>query len=167
MMKTIYGGMGALVLGTLLALPVQAETFKDKETRSHCTPAVSNEEIMKLPNGSSLRRIIGYCVLTSDLPFPFDYQKLQCFQTAEVTADMKVTLNHGYCDVLSSKGDRAAFTIVFDTVNQGKWQYFSGSGAFAGLKGGGTYKLVSPFPAGGGVYAGVGSWETDAAAAAK
>jgi hypothetical protein len=153
-MKTIYG-VCALTLGTLLALPVQAKTFT---TRSHCTPDVSNEEIMKLPNGGSLRKIIRHCIMTAELPFPFDFQKLTCFQTAEFTAEMKVTLAHGYCDVLSTKGDRAAFTIVYDSVNQGRYQYFSGSGAYPG-KGSGTYKLITAFPGGGSVYEGTIEWE--------
>jgi len=160
-MKTLYAPF--MALGLMAATSVQAEVFKDKSSTSTCIPA-SNEEIMKRSDGSSVRKIVGNCVgLVSDVPAPYDIQKVTCFTTLELSADNKPITSHGYCEVLSPKGDgRAAYTVVYDPVNHGRWQYFSGSGVYAGVKGSGTYKLRMPLATGGGVYDATGTWEVEA-----
>jgi len=149
-----------------IVAPAQAEVFKDKGGTSSCTP-VSNEEVMKRPDGSSIRRTVGACISASDGAYPFDHQKQMCTSTLELTADGKMVSVHGYCDVLSTKGDRAAYTITYNPDTHGRWEYFSGSGSYAGIKGGGTYKFKAGFPSGGGVYDWTGTWQIDGATAQK
>jgi len=155
-----------IVAAVAMAAPAQAEVFKDKRGISTCTP-VSNEEVMKRPDGSSIRRTVGACIGVSDAAFPFDHQKQMCTSTLELTADGKMISVHGYCDVLSTKGDRAAYTITYNPDTYGRWDFFSGSGAYAGIKGGGTYKFRVGFPGGGGVYDSTGTWQVDGTTAQK
>ena len=167
-MKSIYtAGFALLALGATV-VPTQAQSLKDVPGVATCPPLISSDEILKRPDGTSLRRNVGTCIQTYNAPFPFDSMKETCSYSQEMSADNKPILSHGYCDILSSKGDRAAVTIIYDGPNnQGRWEFFSGTGAYAGIKGHGTFKVKTPFPGGGAVYDTMGSWEIDKTAAAK
>ncbi len=159
----------AITVGVALAVlggVAQAEVFKDKSYVTSCLP-ISNEEIMKRPDGSSIRKVVSNCIATGDLPFPFDVRKMVCIGTSEIGADGKFISSHGYCDSLSTKGDRVASWTAFNPTDQGTWGFFSGTGAYAGIKGGGTYKVKTPLPGGGGINQVTGSWETSAGTASK
>jgi len=91
-----------------LSSAAQAELFKDKTGSSVCMPNTSPEDIFKRPDGSIVRRANFSCITTSDSSFPFDHQKHTCFGTFELGLDGKPGKPHGYCVVLSTKGDRAS-----------------------------------------------------------
>ena len=148
--------MAIMGLGTT----AQAEVFKDKGGYSTCVPS-SVEDMNKRPDGSVVRKTVFTCITHTDLPFPFDYQKHLCNGTMEFAADGKFNYYQGYCEVLSTKGDRAAYWSTGNPTTGGRWGYINGSGAFAGIKGGGTYQNKATMPGGGGVYLWTGSWQTD------
>lgn len=61
------------------------------------------------------------------------------------------------------RGDRAAYWVVGDFA-RGRYEWIegTGTGAYAGIKGGGTYRIMVPMPDGGGVVLEwTGSWQTD------
>src|SRR5262245_5881179 len=119
----------AITVGVAVALlggVARAETFKDKSYVTSCLP-MSNEEGMKRPDGSSIRRTVSNCIATGDLPFPFDVRKMVCTGTAEFGADGKLVSAHGYCDSLSTKGDRVGSWTAFNPTDQGTWGFFSGT----------------------------------------
>jgi hypothetical protein len=165
MLKTIGFGMLTVLA---LALPAQAEVFKDKGGVAVCLPG-SSDEVMKRPDGSSLRKTSGQCGSVTDMAAPFDHQKWSCTGYVELGTDSKVVGYRGQCEVISLKGDRAAFWYVFDPTKLGTWGYIpsSGTGAYAGITGGGTWKIKAPFPGGGQINEYVGTWETSAATASK
>ena len=137
----------------------QAETFKDKGGQAYYLPVTPPEDT-KQPDGSILRRVSFVGIIVGDLPFPFDYGKHHCTGTTQISADGKPGRGHGYCEVWSTKGDRASFTYVGEG-GAGEFSYFDGSGAYAGIKGGGTYKTKVVLPTGGFVNEWVGTWQTN------
>ena len=153
-------------IGIALCVPAQAEVFKDKSRVNICTPLPS-EDVFKRPDGSVVRKTGSMCISTADLPFPFDQIRLLCSAVTDFAADGKVVSSHGFCDGTSTKGDRYASWTVWDAVNLGRWGYFDGSGAYAGIKGGGTYKTRTAFPGGGAILDVIGSWQVDGATASK
>ena len=114
-----------------------------------------------MPDGSTLRKATSTGIAIADLPFPFDYHKQLCTGTTHIAPDGKSGRAHGYCEVLSSKGDMAAFWYAGDFAG-GRWGWIDGSGAYSGIKGGGTYKPLASMPGGGLVNEWVGTWETAA-----
>ena len=136
----------------------QAEAFKDKGGRVVFVP--TSTEDAKQADGSIVRKVTSTGISVAELPFPFDYMKSQCTGTLLVAADGKPGRSRGICEVLSSKGDRAAYTYVGD-VSGGSATWIEGAGAYAGIKGGTTYKLKVAMPGGGAVVEWTGTWQTD------
>ena len=136
-----------------------AESFKDKGGQAIYF-AVAPPEDTKQPDGSIVRRVSFTGVLVADLPFPFDYVKNQCTGTMHVSTEGKPGRAHGYCEMWSTKGDRGSFTYVGEG-GTGRFTYFDGTGAYAGIKGEGTYKLKVALPGGGFVNEWAGSWQTN------
>jgi hypothetical protein len=147
-----------LIASTSLGGAANAEAFKDKSGQMAYVPA--SVEDTKMPDGSIVRRTVFTGIGIADLPFPFDYVKHQCTGTTHISADGKPGRGHGYCEISSTKGDRASFTYVGES-GAGRWTYFDGTGAYAGLKGEGTYKLKVLIPGGGFVNEWTGSWQTN------
>ena len=126
------------------AISAHAEEFKNKSRVVHCAPSMSVEDVLKRPDGSVVRKTSGWCISTGDSPYPFDYIKLLCTSVTEIAADGKPVGSHGFCDGTSTKGDRYASWTIYDPAsNQGRWGFFDGNGAYAGVKGGGTYKVAA------------------------
>ena len=156
MMKAVAAG---LISGLSLVATAHAEMFKDKSGQAVYV-ALPFEDT-KMPDGSTVRRIMHNGVATADLPPPWDQVRHQCTGTIHISADGKPGRGHGYCEILSIKGDRASFSWVGDSGVGGRWSYFDGAGAFAGIKGEGTYKVKHAFPGGVFVNEWTGSWQTD------
>jgi hypothetical protein len=135
-----------------------AEAFKDKGGQVAYVPGPVEDT--KLPDGSIVRRTSATGIGIADLPFPFDYFKHHCTGTVLISADGKPGRAHGYCEVWSTKGDRASFTYIGEG-GAGRFTYFDGTGAYAGIKGEGTYKTKVVMPGGGAVNEWTGSWQTD------
>jgi len=135
-----------------------AEAFKDKGGRVVFVP--TSIEDTKQADGSIVRKISSTGIGVADLPFPFDYVKSQCTGTMLIAADGKPGRSRGICEVLSSKGDRAAYTYVGD-ASGGRATWIDGAGAYAGIKGETTYKLKVAMPGGGAVLEWTGTWQTD------
>jgi hypothetical protein len=158
-MISAAGGMAAsIVVGLGLAGQARAEVFKDKGGQVVFVP--TSVENAKQADGSTVLRIASTGISIADLPFPFDYMKSQCTGTTFVGADGKPGRSRGICEVLSSKGDRAAYTFVGDAAG-GRATWIEGSGAYAGIKGATTYKPKVAMPGGGLVYEWTGTWQTD------
>jgi hypothetical protein len=153
----LFGGM---VVGAGLTGNALAESFKDKTGRAVYVP--TSVEDLKQPDGSIVRTQSLTGISMADLPFPFDYVKHQCTGTVQIGADGKPGRAHGYCEILSSKGDRGAFTYVGDAAG-GRFAYIDGAdgGAYAGLKGDGTYKFKAAMPGGGIVTEWTATWQTN------
>ena len=81
--------------------------FKDKGGRVNFVPTLAVDE--KQPDGSIIRKTAGTGIGTADLFFPFDFMKHQCQGFLYIAADGKSGRGRGMCEVLSSKGDRAAY----------------------------------------------------------
>ena len=164
MLRRIISAAGCLAVSIVAGIGLTgnalAEPFKDKSGRAVYVP-VSVEDV-KQPDGSIVRKQSLTGISIADLPFPFDYVKHQCTGTVHIAADGKPGRAHGYCEVLSSKGDRGAFTYVGD-VTGGRFAYIDGAGvaAYAGLKGEGTYKIKVGMPSGGIVTEWTATWQTD------
>lgn len=163
MHHTTAGTVGVLLLGAsawMAATTAQAEQFKDKPGRSVFVP-VSVEDA-KQPDGTIVRNTTASGISTTDLPFPFDYMKNRCVSTVIIAADGKSGRTRGICEALSSKGDRAAYIHVGDFAG-GRYEWIdgTGTGAYAGLKGGGTYNVKAAMPEGGSVIEWIGSWQTN------
>ena len=156
MMKVVVVG---LIVGMSLGAEAQAETFKDKSGLAAYV-ALPFEDT-KMPDGSIVRRISHNGIATADLPPPWDHVRHQCTGTIQISADGKPGRGHGYCEIFSAKGDRAAFYWVGESGVGGRWTYFDGAGAFAGIKGEGTYKVKQGFPGGVFLNEWTGSWQTD------
>jgi hypothetical protein len=145
----------------------EAETFKDKKGEHGCILSSPPSEF-KRADGITIRRIAFNCIAHSDAAAPFEYTYRSCNGSMEVAADGKQSGIHGLCEVYSTKGDRAAYTFVGnpDPTTGGTWTWLNGTGAFVGIKGGGTYKVTSGFP-NGWYTMWTGSWEIGPATAAK
>lgn len=164
MLQTIARTAAILWLGAGagMALPskAQAEQFKDKGGRNVFIPL--SVEDTKQPDGTIVRRTTSAGISLADLPFPFDYNKSQCSGTLIIAADGKSGRNRAICEALSSKGDRAAYWVVGDLAGgRYEWIEGTGTGAYAGIKGGGTYKVKAAMPGGGVVLEWIGSWQSD------
>jgi len=161
---TITRTAGLSLAGAIVGLwacgGAQAETFKTTSGRAIYVPV--STEATKQADGSTVLRMSTTGISTADLPFPFDFEKHQCNATAHIAADGKSGRTYGYCEILSSKGDRAAFTYVGDLTG-GRWTMVEGTGAdaYAGAKGGGTYKVKYTMPTGELVSDWDGTWQTD------
>jgi hypothetical protein len=154
--------VGILLLGASAwtTTPAQAEQFKDKPGRSVFIP-VSVEDA-KQPDGTIVRNTTAGGISTTDLPFPFDYMKNRCVSTVIIAADGKSGRTRGICEALSSKGDRAAYIHVGDFAGgRYEWIEGTGTGAYAGIKGSGTYKVKAAMPEGGSAVEWIGSWQTN------
>ena len=156
--KTAGLTVASAIVGFGLCATAHAGSFKDKGGRVSFVP--TSTEDTKLPDGSTLRKETSTGMTVNDLPFPFDYQKTVCTGTTHIAPDGKSGRLHGYCEVLSSKGDRAAYWYAGDFAG-GLWGWMDGNGAYSGVKGGGTYKPIAFMPDGGGVNEWVGTWEND------
>jgi hypothetical protein len=153
---------GILLVGasTWLATAAQAEQFKEKPGRSVFIPL--SVEDAKQPDGTIVRTTTAGGISTTDLPFPFDYMKNRCTSTVIIAADGKSGRTRGICEALSSKGDRAAYIHVGDFAGgRYEWIEGTGTGAYAGIKGGGTYKVKAAMPEGGSFLEWVGSWQAN------
>ena len=75
---------------------------------STCVP-LSNEEVMKRPDRSSIRKTAGICATVRDLAAPFDHQKQTCGGYLELGTDGKLAGYHGQCEAISTKGGRVTF----------------------------------------------------------
>lgn len=150
--------LAGAIVGLWACAGAQAETFKDKGGRNVYVPV--SAENTKQEDGSTVERSSSTGIAITDLPFPFDFQKQQCSNSVYIAADGKSGRVHGFCDILSSKGDRAAFFYVGDLAG-GRWTFIDAAGAYAGLKGEGTYKVKVAMPGGGLVTEWTGSWQTD------
>ncbi len=153
-----------LLLGSSAALgaaaAAHAEQFKDKGGRSVFVPL--SIEDAKQADGSIVRRASSTGVSMTDLRFPFDAMLSRCTGTTIIAADGKSGRTRSMCEALSSKGDRAAYWVVGDfTGGRYEWIEGTGTGAYAGLKGGGTYKIKTVMPDGSVVLDWSGSWQTD------
>jgi len=150
----------AAALSVLVVVGAQAEMFKDKGGRVNFVPTLAADE--KQADGSIIRKTAGTGIGTADLPFPFDLMKSQCQGFLYIAADGKSGRGRGMCEVVSSKGDRAAYIYIGDfTGGRYEWVEGSGSGAYAGIRGKGTYKTIVIMPGGGAVNEWIGSWQTD------
>jgi len=162
MFKTIAMAAAIPVVSMLAAVGTPgnalAEAFKDKSGRVVFVP--TSVEDAKQPDGSIARKVTSTGISVADLPFPFDYMKSQCTGTLLIAADGKPGRSRGVCEVLSSKGDRAAYTYVGDAAG-GQATWIEGVGAYAGIKGGTTYKVKVAMPGGGAVVDWTGTWQTD------
>ena len=148
----------SIVAGIGLTGNALADAFKDKAGRVVFVP--TSFEDAKQADGSIVRKVSSTGISVADLPFPFDYMKSQCTGTLLIAADGKAGRSRGICEVLSSKGDRAAYTYVGD-VSGGSATWIDGAGAYAGIKGGTTYKVKVATPGGGSVVEWIGTWQTD------
>lgn len=155
MMKLLVVG---LMAGVSLGAAAHAETFNDKS--GQVVYVAGPVEDTKMQDGSIVRRSSISGIATAALPSPWDNVRHQCTGTTLIAADGKPGRAHGYCEVFSTKGDRAAFTYVGEG-GAGRWTYFDGAGVFAGIKGGGTYKVKHVFPGGAVLNEWTGSWQTD------
>jgi hypothetical protein len=168
LVKKATWAMG-IVAATAMAPPAQAEVFKDKSGHSACVLTAPFSD-MKRADGTSIRKATFTCIDITDLPFPFDHRIRMCHGTSEVGADGKTDNAHGFCEVLSTKGDRASFWYVGNTgdkASSGRWAFINGTGAFAGIKGEGTYTTRAGLPGGGWINDWIGTWQTDGATASK
>ena len=162
MLKTIARTAGMLVLtagaGMGLHATAQAEQFKDKAGRAVFIPL--SVEDTKQPDGTIVRKTSSAGISTAELPFPFDATLSQCSGTAIIAADGKSGRTRSICEALSSKGDRAAYWVVGDFTG-GRYEWIEGTGAYAGIKGSGTYKIKAAMPGGSVVLDWIGSWQTN------
>lgn len=162
MTRSIISAAGCVAVSIMAGLGLtghaRAEAFKDKGGQVVFVP--TSVENAKQADGSTVLKISSIGISTADLPFPFDYMKSQCFGTTLVAADGKPGRGRGMCEVLSSKGDRAAYTYAGDAAG-GRATWIEGTGAYAGIKGVTTYKMKAAMPGGGTVYEWTGSWQTD------
>lgn len=162
MIRTIVmvaGGMAvSMVVGIGIAANAAAESFKDKGGRFIAVP--TSIEDAKQADGSTVRKVSSTGISVADLPFPFDYMKAQCTGTLLIAADGKPGRSRGICEVLSSKGDRAAYTYAGD-LSGGNATWLEGAGAYTGIKGTTTYKVKVAMPGGGAVTEWTGTWQTD------
>jgi hypothetical protein len=162
MTRRVSSAAGGLVVSIVAGLGLTgnalAEAFKDKG--GHVVFVPTSIEDAKQADGSIVRKVSSTGISVADLPFPFDYMKSQCTGTLLIAADGKPGRTRGICEVLSSKGDRAAYTYVGD-ASGGRVTYIDGAGAYAGIKGGSTYKLKVVMPGGGAVLDWTGTWQTD------
>jgi hypothetical protein len=153
------GGLAvSIVAGLALTGHARAESFKDKSGQVVFVP--TTVENGKQADGSTVLKISSIGISIANLPFPFDYMKSQCSGTTLVGSDGKPGRSRGMCEVLSSKGDRAAYTYVGDAAG-GRATWVEGTGAYAGIKGGTTYTVKAAMPGGGAVYEWTGTWQTD------
>src|SRR5262245_41694628 len=106
-----YTAMSATALLFLACGYAHAEAIKDKGGQAYYLPVAPPEDT-KQADGSIVRRVTFSGIIVADLPFPFDYGKHHCTGTTLISADGKPGRGHGYCEVLSTKGDRASFTYV-------------------------------------------------------
>ena len=151
----------AILSALLLGAPAQAEIFKEKTGRVIFVPTAAPVD-EKMADGSIIRKTAGTGIGIADLPFPFDYMKSMCQGYLHIGADGKPVGGRGMCEVLSSKGDKAAYIYVGNpTGGRYEWVEGSGTGAYKGISGKGTYKTVVIMPGGGVVNEYVGSWQTD------
>ncbi|SEP46915.1 hypothetical protein SAMN02990966_06734 [Rhodospirillales bacterium URHD0017] len=156
MFKTIAGTAAILLLGA--GATAQAEQFKDKSGRNIFIPL--SVEDAKQPDGTIVRKVSSAGISVTDLPFPYDIMKSECRNTVVLAADGKSGRNRGLCENLSSKGDRATYWVVGDLAG-GRYEWIEGTGAYAGIKGGGTYRVKAVMPGGGSVVEWLGSWQSD------
>lgn len=162
MTRNIFSTARGLTVGLLVGLGLTgnalAEAFKDKGGRVVFVP--TSIEDTKQADGSIVRKVSSTGISVADLPFPFDYMKSQCTGTVLIAADGKPGRSRGVCEMLSSKGDRAAYAYVGD-ASGGRATYIDGAGAYAGIKGETTYKVKVAMPGGGAIFEWTGSWQTD------
>lgn len=156
--RSMVGTAAGVAASLVVAAQATAETFKDKGGVTVFVP--TSVESTKQADGTTVLKISSTGIGLTDLPFPFDYMKSQCTGTTFVGADGKPGRSRGMCEVLSSKGDRAAYTFVGDAAG-GRATWIDGSGAYAGIKGVTTYKPKVVMPGGGAVFDWTGSWQTD------
>lgn len=160
MFERICGAAGTVALAIVagLAGDARADSFKDKGGQVVFVP--TSVEAAKQADGSTVLRVNSAGISIADLPFPYDYMKSQCAGTTLIGADGNPGRSRGICEVLSSKGDRAAYIYVGDAAG-GRTTWIEGTGAYKGIKGGSTYKVKASMPGGGNVIEWNGSWQTD------
>ncbi|HEX2886377.1 hypothetical protein [Vineibacter terrae] len=163
--KATTWSMG-VIAAVIVGAPAQAEIFKDKGGQGVYQQVSATDT--KLPDGSVVRveSFVGWFI--TEMPAPYDFISERCNGTVTIAADGKPVVSRGHCEVSSMKGDKAAFWYSGVTAEGGgKWGWMSGSGAFNGINGGGTYKVKAFQPGAGLITEWVGSWETTPQSAAK
>lgn len=114
-----------------------------------------SEETVKLSDGRTLvRSVVAGYVYGDSAGNPFDMLHQTCSSTTIVAADGKGTEQFGHCDALDTSQN--LFVLSF---HDNEWRIEGGTGAFAGMKGGGTTKAIHSWPDGSYLI----SWEGTAA----
>jgi len=139
-MKTRFTAL--LAASVLATISVQAAAG-DWAGKAYYGPV--SEETSKLPDGRTLTRTVvtGY-VYGDGAGNPFDMLQQTCSSTTVVAANGKDMEQFGHCDALDAKLD--LFVISFHNDD---WRIEGGTGKFAGMKGGGTTRLIQTWPNGG------------------
>jgi hypothetical protein len=104
MFMTIIRTAGLSLAGAIVGLwacaGAQAETFKTTSGRAIYVPV--STDATKQADGSTVLRMSTTGISTADV------EKHQCSASAHIAADGKSRRTCGYCEILSSKGDREA-----------------------------------------------------------
>ena len=114
----------------------------------------------KLPNGTTAltNHTSGVVIVektTENNPSLLAQQ--DCFSTVVVAEDGKSGKVMGHCTAINPKGD--VWTLSFNgDFTGGTWEYIDGTGPYAGVKGGGTYKPMGQLPNGNSINSWEGKW---------
>jgi hypothetical protein len=139
-MKTRFASL--LAASVLAIVSVQAAAG-DWTGKAYYGPI--SAETLKLSDGRTLTRTVvaGY-VYGDSAGNPFDMLQQTCSSTTLVASNGEEMEQFGHCDALDSKQD--LFVISFHNDD---WRIESGTGKFAGMKGGGKTKVIQTWPDGG------------------
>jgi hypothetical protein len=124
-----------LLLAALMVV-VPAASAADLTGRAIYRP-VSSESV-DFSDGRVLSRstVIGF-VSGDGADNPFDSMTQNCYSVSMSTPGSDVVEQFGYCDALDKDEDLFVLNFHNDT-----WEIAGGTGKFAGMKGGGTTKVI-------------------------
>ena len=139
-------------------IPASAEQSVTASGRNPSVPVSSVPT--KLPNGTTALTNHTSGVIIVDKTTENNASLLaqqDCFSTVVVAEDGKSGKVMGHCTGINPKGD--VWTTSFNgDFTGGTWEYIGGTGAYAGVKGGGTYKPMGQMPNGNSLSAWEGKW---------
>jgi hypothetical protein len=157
--------MDKRILGVLLvAVVITAGVALAGETEDsgHTAFVPVWSEDIALPNGHVMQRmtVSGIC-MADDAASPLNGTSINCGGVFIAAADGTSVAAGGSCHFISSAGDVALGWWNQTTEGAGVWGLMGGTGAFAGIKGKGSYTNNPPLPDGSFINDWAISWKVE------